>query len=148
MPDSEALKLTLKLVEQAAEVEFPTPGEIGWEQGEWFAVKRVPIDTGSPYMVAEGPLCLTAGCFAGHYAFSQGFIEPLTGPRGAGLRNPATGEILWASAPDDQDDETIAGYARDGLGLDYDQGDCLFCANNTLDDLRDIVDDLSEGDDA
>jgi hypothetical protein len=144
MPDSEALKLTLKLVEQAAEVDDPAPDRLGWYQAEWFVIGRNQIGW---HTFAADPMCLTAGCFAGHYAFSQGFTEPFQTPGGPGLRNPVTREILLAQARE-QCQPTVARYAMEGLGLDPDQADWLFCANNTLEDLQMIVDDLCDGDDA
>lgn len=137
--------MALKLVETAAQVrtyddladlspdddwiELP-PLQIGWHQGSWIRFAHLP----------EG-FCLTAGCLAGHVAIHDGYDMPVMSVRGTtviGVKNAAGHELTF----DGEDKGTVPWYARRALGLSPEQADELFAANNTVDDLRRIVERL------
>lgn len=91
-----------------------------WHQGEWFRTSSDP-DT-----------CGTAGCFAGWAALLSGarpfnhmFVEPPNVP-----------------GQDELPTEKIDLYARQVLGLTFQQADILFAAYNTRADLNKYVDNL------
>lgn len=140
MANSEALRLALKLVERAAEVRtydeyvdegfeyLDEPVPLGWDQGRWVNYAILP----------EG-FCLTAGCLAGHVAINDGYdqIEVSDEGQSIGIWNPDTGDTLTWSGPD-----SVGEYARSKLGLNQQQAEVLFESQNTLDDLREIVEEL------
>lgn len=92
-----------------------------WEQGH-YAVKTP---------------CGAAYCVAGHVVVAKGHQIDWT------LRRTATRIVdtrdLYALSP------TIHSVARESLGLDCDDADLLFRADNTLSDLWRIAEQLSDG---
>lgn len=163
MADIEALKLTLKQVEEAAAAEVAYWAEfrinhqprsadiIGWDQGAWFHVDQV---NRHGHITDEGletdPWCVTAGCFAGHYAISQGFTKVIRQPRKGFLPlvllQNAEGEMV-TDGEASEGFQNVAAYTRKSLGLTQTQANVLFNAGNTLDDLRFYVEQICEGDD-
>jgi len=134
MADAAALHQTMDRVIAADAVGL-------WKQGEWItreSIARV-LDDGDP-------MCHTAGCFAGHYVFSQGYtqfdwgqvlIDGLVWHDRETLTNPATGKSL--------DISRIAGFAANGLGLTSPEAEALFHSHNTLEDLKYLVDRIAAG---
>jgi hypothetical protein len=99
-----------------------------WYQGDWIS------------LVAQGGVCRTAGCFAGWRVMLDGYTELVTNyteleaANGVieGLRNPVTGDTIWTPY--------IAQEAMFRLGLTVAQSNELFAAENSLEDLKALVD--------
>jgi hypothetical protein len=106
MADIAALEETMAAVERAAE-------QGRWVQSEWVS----PLD-------AAGNWCRTAGCFAGHRAFLDGYELVDT----AQELVDGEGHSLFQ--------EDVRRYAQRALELTDKQAVRLFAGGNTLEDLR------------
>lgn len=93
----------------------------GWNQGLW---------------IMHDETCGTVGCFAGWRVVLDGYtdIRYNLDDEIMALRNPDTGECVWPNQ--------IAGWAARSLDLNARQAAKLFYSENTLEDLKRIVDEL------
>lgn len=109
-----------------------------WQQGDWVA----PVDENGEQVgaVLDGEYCRTAGCFAGHYAFSQGYTQ--VDWYSATITNPETGDVLDTDRDDLTRVDNVAGFTMHGLGLDPSQAMRLFNADNSLHQLKFLVDEI------
>lgn len=105
-----------------------------WVQDSWY--KNVDAIHGErlfsiPEEVTEQNSCGTSFCFAGHTAIHEGFPAP-----------PLDDSITWFRQVKDDDGvyhEDVSDFAREVLGLDYDQSDALFDSSNSLDDIETMI---------
>jgi hypothetical protein len=119
MADIEALWLTLKETEEAAKKQL-------WDQSYWMAEMK----------------CGTTGCFAGHYAISQGCVPALD----SHFYDDKTSINDTADCFTPEGERVyIRSFAKEGLGLTEDEADALFEGDNTLSDLRLIIEAISKG---
>lgn len=94
-----------------------------WNQSDWFVKWE----------------CGTAGCFAGNYAvsqkcepyFSKVYDDYYEGVRSTSLIKTPDGSTV-----------STGSWAADELGLNMDESDRLFDGDNTMDELREIVDEI------
>jgi hypothetical protein len=114
-----------------------------WNQCVWVV---------TPY--EEQSICRTAGCFAGHYAFSQGYTQLTLAPAPAHysrvewvLKNPKTGDVLRIDDSYIQSSNTysVCEFAKRGLGLTWREAESLFYASNSLETLKHKVDQICAG---
>lgn len=106
-----------------------------WRQDSWYAWvnEAGQIEYGVISLdMEEVNSCGSAFCFAGHAALKSGFPAP-----------PRENHRQWTKA------EEVDGYtqnvhvdefAREKLGLTWEQAEVLFSGDNTLEDLEKIVD--------
>jgi hypothetical protein len=103
-------------------------GEGRWQQDAWY--------TG--HSQSGYYRCGTSGCFAGHVAFLNGFS----------IRRVDGHSILYRMEDDGTittlENDEVGDWAARHLGLNLRQASVLFCAYNTLEDLKYIVDRLCE----
>ncbi|WAB09579.1 hypothetical protein SEA_WOOPER_76 [Gordonia phage Wooper] len=92
-------------------------------------------------------LCGTACCFAGHTALQVGDRPVVNVEVDHALRNDLGSLTIMDVRPVDNPDVTVSVSTRamDLLGLDHEEADVLFEANNTLADLRVMVDWICSG---
>ena len=124
MPDADLLYETLDAV-----IEADTGNR--WIQGEWIT----PLARDGSITEVVSDWCGTAGCFAGHRAFLDGAVPIVA--HGVVSRS----RVLL---PDGQ----ITGvevYAEDRLRLTNTQSLRLFAGSNSLEDLKQIVDQIVAG---
>jgi hypothetical protein len=97
--------------------------EGGWRQDVW---------------ITHNETCGTAGCFAGWRVMLDGYTELRFNGENevTALCNPDTGECVLPTQ--------IADWATRSLGLNSQEVNRLFCSDNTLRDLKEIVDELCE----
>lgn len=103
-----------------------------WNQDVWVEEIRA----------SEAHLCGTAGCFAGWRAFLDGYTVLDDSYRV--LINPITGDTLGIDGWD-FDDGHISEHARQRLGITVEQARKLFSSENSLEDLKRIVDQIVAG---
>lgn len=115
-----------------------------WNQQAWFKVGQrsngEPIFNKVTLQFEEVNSCNTSMCFAGHAALMSGFDAP-----------PKNDYLMWRGwGPGLRKAETmdVDEYAREVLGLTFEQADVLFQGENTLEDLKEIVENLIENPDA
>lgn len=108
-----------------------------WHQGSWFWIYDSDKDTVIPHQVEityeEVNSCNTAFCFAGHAALMEGFIAPPSNTYKAWTRQ------VDVKGSDDWHYEDVDEFARKRLGLSSDVANELFAAENTIQDLKDMV---------
>lgn len=111
-----------------------------WVQDSWY--KNVDPETGVSFLqqiteeVEETNSCSTSFCFAGHVALHEGFPNP-----------PKTNVENWTRLVVSEDgtySEDVSDFARDILGLTYDQAEALFGSSNSMEDLKLMVQVLHE----
>lgn len=102
-----------------------------WKQSVWFAI----LDEDGKMTfndfeveVEEVNSCNTAFCFAGHTALMTGFVAP-----------PKVNGALWEGEVDGKY-YAVNEYAKEKLGITWDQADELFAAENSMEDIRKIID--------
>ena len=106
-----------------------------WVQDSWY--KNVDPETGFSWVsvhteeVTEENSCGTSFCFAGHTAIHEGFPSPPMNNTYPWTRQVQDGEDTYTQEAND--------FARDLLGLDYDQADALFDSENSLQDLDTMI---------
>lgn len=102
-----------------------------WDQVRWISPKS----------------CGTAACFAGHRALQDGFVLPGFDRSDEDIVvNPRTGEELYyVLSGQAAEGHHVAEYARQRFGLTESEADWLFDSANSLDTLKEIVDDLCSG---
>jgi hypothetical protein len=78
-------------------------------------------------------VCGTTGCFCGHRAL-------LDGAEIVGVNCVRLPGGVWLDLDSEDDAHSWSLWGRDRFGLTYQQAEGLFHADNTLEDLKDIVD--------
>lgn len=107
-----------------------------WMQESWF--KMIDLETGKVRYesqiqeVEEINSCGAAFCFAGHVALAEGFPAPPKDNYSSWERivNPESTEYYY---------ESVDEFATKRLGLNYDQADALFSADNSMETLEKMV---------
>lgn len=137
-PVHEAAKINYNLLDEIMSFirEHPTT----WVQDSWY--RNVDTETGRSIIVIrteeveDANTCGTSFCFAGHTAIHEGFPYPPKDDRQAWERKVVDeyGEY----------EEDVRDFAIKVLGLDYDQADSLFDADNSMDNLEVMVQALHE----
>lgn len=142
-PNVELLTRTLEAIEQ-------NPKD--WYQGSWVAI----VDNDGEKVWPENWVdnqneCRTACCFAGQAAVLSGIRQPSVKEiQALGYGDwyvSKTGETIWStkySTPSGA--ETVSSWAQEALGLTSWQSEILFEGDNTLRDLRKLVDLIISGD--
>lgn len=112
-----------------------------WVQDSWY--KNVDTETGVSIItietetVEDANSCGTSFCFAGHTAIHEGFPYP-----------PKDDRQEWSRKVVESDGysyrEDTRDFAMKVLGLEYDQADSLFDADNSLENLEVMVQTLHE----
>jgi hypothetical protein len=135
MPYKEALRANMDRV-------IAADAQHLWKQGVWVA----PVDEDGEVIsnqlaaLGNGEYCQTAGCFAGHYVFSRGYTE--VDWCCSKVTNPATGIVLSFDHDNVNSVDNVSGYTRYGLGLSESQAMRLFNGDNSLHQLKDMVDEI------
>lgn len=112
-----------------------------WDQDNWF--KIVDIETGAVRYESEKVImeeinsCGTTMCFAGHAALRMGFPPP---PKDN--HTPWTRMVKDNPAEDYEYQEYVSDFAGNVLGLSYSQAEALFAGENSMQDLKNIVEAL------
>ena len=104
-----------------------------WYQDAWFAYfdsSRKRQYSLESFEVTEVNSCNTAYCFAGHVALRSGFAAP-----------PKNGGSSWY---DESRGQYVDDFAKQELGITASQADALFGAENTLEDLEYMVNEIIE----
>jgi hypothetical protein len=123
MVNVELLEDTMKHIEENPQT---------WSQNNWYVWRTA---TGDKYWgvvtteMVETNSCGSAYCFAGHAALSAGFSAP-----------PKENYAGWFG----QNGQYVDEFARETLGLTQAQADALFHGDNSMDDLRNMVDAIIE----
>lgn len=105
-----------------------------WNQATWY----------DPIRDDQGNFCGTAGCFAGHRAFLDGYKLVW---RDNWHRLPGYYEIENTVQDCILNFASIPSYVQNRLELTDHQAEVLFSENNTLDELKEMVNALLAGDD-
>jgi hypothetical protein len=138
-PIHEAEKINYDLLDEIMSFirEHPT----SWVQDSWY--RNVDTKTGESIIlirteeVEDANSCGTSFCFAGHTAIHEGFPYP-----------PKNDRLEWERKVIEDDGyeyhEDVRDFAMKVLGLDYDQADSLFDADNSMDNLEVMVQALHE----
>lgn len=106
-----------------------------WKQTVWFAWvddSGKMVDQSFDVDVEEVNSCKTAFCFAGRAALMSGFAAP-----------PKSNGLLWTDVIDGKEYH-VNEFAMEKLNLTWGQADELFAAENTMDDIRAIIDMITE----
>jgi len=100
-----------------------------WNQRVWYQNDTclVPVDI----EVEEVNSCGTAFCFAGHVAIRTGFPAP-----------PKDNYASWFRVEENGKYTFVEQYAQEQLELSNDQADALFQADNSMDDLEWMVNEI------
>jgi hypothetical protein len=140
--DVAKLRLVLKYIEEELAKEAAPSSATraaGWDQA-WWGVSRSDLA-----VEPRWDTCGTAFCFAGWTAVLDG-VQPLW--ERVVLSN---GEQVWACTDIRHGNgqcDPVELHAQDSLGLTGEQADNLFFADNTIDDLRRIVQEIIEAEEA
>jgi hypothetical protein len=133
MPYKEALRANMDRV-------IAADAQNLWQQNDWLA----PVDEDghrlSTTQAVNGEFCQTAGCFAGHYVFSRGYTQ--VDWSCSTVTNPVTGQTLTFWHDNVNSVDNVSGYTRYGLGLSESQANKLFNGDNSLHQLKDMVDEI------
>lgn len=147
MPDTARLHKVMDHITSLATEEgagIPTTGEPPrlWRQATWIHITprhTEPATLTDQGLIRNGEPCGTAACFAGWTVLLFG--EPGTQ---IGQLTGYGDRVFLPGSP--RAFTTIAEYARELLGLNQREADELFRSGNSLQNLRELVDEFTEED--
>lgn len=128
-----------------------------WDQSTWgramfdsAVLDEIGVEQARKIIMEDptNPACGSSFCFAGHVAYTVDRKKPYISKHSVWWENfRGTADLSFVkTGPDENDYVDVGAYARDRLNLDNSETAILFDGNNTLHDLRGMVEYMREHD--